>query len=169
MFANFPKPLYVTDCFEYSISLDFVVLKFLLECLLFCSHNLWLPEQQTFLISDWQVPTMITGIFFYLFNSNALKFPSFRKEIVIQPISFYLSLLFSMFSFCLFFFSSFLFCSLFFLLSQHRFVTVQTSKMKGFVFAQSQNCECQTLHVITKPDSSTLNKRRCRTWTLELL
>lgn len=76
MFANFPKPLCVTDCFEYSISLDFVVLKFLLECLLFCSHNLWLPEQQTFLISDWQVPTMITGIFFYLFNSNALKFPS---------------------------------------------------------------------------------------------
>lgn len=166
MFANFPKPLCVTDCFEYSISLDFVVLKFLLECLLFCSHNLWLPEQQTFLISDWQVPTMITGIFFYLFNSNALKFPS---SFCCYSANLFLSFLALFHVFLLFFFSSFLFCSLFFLLSQHRFVTVQTSKMKGFVFAQSQNCECQTLHVITKPDSSTLNKRRCRTWTLELL
>lgn len=122
MFANFPKPLYVTDCFEYSISLDFVVLKFLLECLLFCSHNLWLPEQQTFLISDWQVPTMITGIFFYLFNSNALKFPS---SFCCYSANLFLSFLALFHVFLLFFFSSFLFCSLFFLLSQHHFVTVQ--------------------------------------------
>lgn len=122
MFANFPKPLYVTDCFEYSISLDFVVLKFLLECLLFCSHNLWLPEQQTFLISDWQVPTTITGIFFYLFNSNALKFPS---SFCCYSANLFLSFLALFHVFLLFFFSSFLFCSLFFLLFQHRFVTVQ--------------------------------------------
>lgn len=168
MFANFPKPLYVTDCFEYSISLDFVVLKFLLECLLFYSHNLWLPEQQTFLISDWQVPTMITGIFFYLFNSNALKFPS---SFCCYPANLFLSFLalfhvFLLFVFLFLFFILFPFLST---VSASLCDSAKTSKMKSFIFAQSQNCECQTLHVITKPDSSTLNKRRCRTWTLELL
>lgn len=40
MFADFLKPLYVTVCFEQSMSLDFVLLKVLLEHLLFCSQSL---------------------------------------------------------------------------------------------------------------------------------
>lgn len=141
MFADFLKPLNITVCFEQSISLDFVVLKVLLEHLLFCSHNLWLPVWQTFLLSDWWVPATIRGMFFCLLNnSNVLNFPFSVCYYASQSVYCFLFLFLSFLAiFCVVLFWKFnliLFCSFSFLFPLYSFVTVE----------QLRRCKVSSLH-----------------------